>query len=387
MQGRPAQPNRLLGVTLITALLTAACSTGLGGERAGTPVSPSPSQADPSPWEKAAPSALGMDATKLAGIAAQADTGKSDCLAVARHGELAGEWYFGNASQNTAQPIWSATKSFTSVLVGIAQDDGVLSVDDPAAKWIDEWKGTPSDAVTIRDLLSNDSGREWSFQTDYRRLNRAQDRTEFAVGLKQQHKPGTVWAYNNAAVQTLQRVLREATGKDVARFAEERLFRPLGMTRTAMTADRAGNAQMFMGIRSTCRDMARLGQMMLDNGKWRGRQIVSAAYVKAATGQPSTSLNAAYGYLWWLNRPGVVRGPIAATDLGGAEEPATSRGRMVPGAPPQLYWALGLGNQLIQIDPASKTVVVRLGKTEPRPKPPTFGAAEAAKVVTEAVVQ
>jgi CubicO group peptidase (beta-lactamase class C family) len=320
-------------------------------------------------------------------VAAVAKKGKSDCLAVARDGKLAGEWYFAQGRREKAQPVWSATKSFTSVLVGIAQDDGALRLDDKASKWIDEWKGTAAEEVTVRDLLSNVSGREWSFQTDYRRLLRARDRTKFAVGLKQQHEPGTVWVYNNSAIQTLQRVLREATGKDVGRFAEERLFKPLGMSRTAMGADRAGNTQTFMGITSTCRDMARFGQLMLQNGKWQGRQIVSAAYVEAATGRPSTKLNAAYGYLWWLNRPGTIRGPVAATDLGGARAPDAVRGPLVPGAPSRLYWALGLGNQLIQIDPESRTVVVRLGKTEPRPKPPTFGPAEASKVVTDAVIR
>jgi CubicO group peptidase (beta-lactamase class C family) len=383
----PERPNRLLGAALTATLLTGACSAGSGGEDAGPPAGPSRKAADPSPWETTAPAAAGMDAAKLKSVAAQAEKGKSDCLAVARNGKLAGEWYFGRGGRDTPQPVWSATKSFTSVLVGIAQDDGALSLDDKAAKWIDEWKGTPSEDVTVRDLLSNGSGREWSFQTDYQRLIQARDRTKFAIGLKQQHEPGTVWAYNNSAIQTLQHVLREATGKEVSRYAEERLFAPLGMEHTTMSADRAGNTQTFMGINSTCRDMARFGQMMLDNGKWRGRRIVSAGYVDAATGRPSTKLNAAYGYLWWLNRPGVVRGPVAATDLGGARSAAASRGQLVPDAPRRLYWALGLGNQLVQVDPASRTVVVRLGKTEPRPKPPTFGPAEAARVVTEAVVR
>ncbi len=384
MSGRT---NRLFGAALTAALLTGACSTGLGGGDAGTPADPATRGADPSPWETTAPAAAGLDAAKLENVAAVAKKGKSDCLAVARDGKLAGEWYFAEGRREKAQPVWSATKSFTSVLVGIAQDDGALSLDDKASKWIDEWKGTPAEEVTVRDLLSNVSGREWSFQTDYRRLLRSRDRTKFAIGLKQQHEPGEVWVYNNSAIQTLQRVLQEATGKDVTRFAEERLFDPLGMSRTAMGTDRAGNTQTFMGITSTCRDMARFGQLMLQNGKWQGRQIVSAAYVEAATGRPSTKLNAAYGYLWWLNRPGTIRGPVAATDLGGARAPEAARGPMVPGAPPRMYWALGLGNQLIQIDPGTRTVVVRLGKTEPRPKPPTFGPAEASKVVTDAVIR
>lgn len=383
----PAGPNRVLGAALTAVLLAGGCSAGHGSGEAGTSAAPSAGEAGPSPWETTAPAAAGMDAAKLKSIAAVAEKGDSDCLAVARDGKLVGEWYFREGRPEKAQPVWSVTKSFTGILVGIAQDDGVLSIDDKASKWIGEWKGTPSEKVTVRDLLSNVSGREWSFQTDYQQLLRASDRTKFAIGLKQQHDPGEVWVYNNSAVQTLQRVLQKATGKEVSRFAEERLFKPLGMSRTTMGADRAGNTQTFMGINSTCRDMARFGEMMLENGKWRGRQIVSAAYVKEATGRPSTKLNSAYGYLWWLNRPGTVRGPLAATDLGGARRAETSRGRLVPGAPPRLFWALGLGNQLVQVDPVSRTVVVRLGKTEPRPKPPTFGPSEAAKVVTDAVIR
>src|SRR3546814_7374466 len=77
------------------------------------------------------------------------------------------------------------TKSVTSVLAGIAVADEALAVDDAAATWIDEWKRTTAEAVTVRDLLSNDSGRAWSFQSDYQGLLGAEDRTAYAVGLEQ----------------------------------------------------------------------------------------------------------------------------------------------------------------------------------------------------------
>lgn len=337
------------------------------------------------PWPTVAPSTAGLDAGRLDAIAAEAKKGKSNCLAVVRDGRMAGEWYFRGTGPDTAQNIYSATKSVTSTLVGIAQDDGDLRIDDSASKWIPEWRGTSAAAVTVRDLLSMDSGREWSFRTDYVQLLGARDRTDFAVGLKQQRAPGQVWTYNNAAVQTLQRVLRQATGQDVATYARTRLFAPLGMARTTMTADRAGNAQMFMGVQSTCRDLARFGSLLLDGGRWGGRRIVSARWVTEATGRSSTRLNAAYGYLWWLNRPGPLAGPLAATDLGAASRPKTIQGPLVHGAPQDMFWALGLGNQLVQVDPRSRTVVVRLGTAEPRPRPPTFGPAEASRVVTEAL--
>jgi CubicO group peptidase (beta-lactamase class C family) len=336
-------------------------------------------------WQKVAPASVGLDAARLAQIAAVARKGHSNCLVVVRHGKLAGEWYFNGTGPNTAQDVYSATKSFASTLVGVAQDDGDLRIGDRASTWIEQWRGTPSQAVTVRDLLSMDSGRHWNVITDYVRLLSAPDRTAFAIGLGQDTAPGSEWAYNNSAVQTLDRVLQKATGGDVAAFARRRIFAPLGMAHTTMATDKAGNAQLFEGIHSTCRDLARFGVLMLDKGRWRGRQIVSSSWVAQATGRSSSKLNAAYGYLWWLNRSGVIASVTAATTLQEIAEGRTDVGRMVEGAPSSMYWALGLGNQLIQIDPGTQTVVVRLGSAAPIPLPPTFGPAEASTVVTRAV--
>jgi CubicO group peptidase (beta-lactamase class C family) len=336
-------------------------------------------------WQKVSPASVGLDPAALARIAAQAKKGKSNCLVVVRDGKLAGEWYFRGTGPTTAQDVFSVTKSFASTLVGIAQDDADLRIGRRASTWIPQWKGTRSAAVTVRDLLSMDSGREWSFLTDYVQLLLAPDRTRFAIGLGQAAAPGTRWVYNNAAVQTLEQVLRRATGRDVAAFARSRLFAPLGMRHTALTTDRAGNAQLFEGLRSTCRDLARFGVLMLDHGRFGARQIVSRAWVTQATGRSSTRLNAAYGYLWWLNRKGTLASPLAGTSARDAANGTARTGRLVPGAPPDMFWALGLGNQVIQVDPGTRTVVVRLGAAEPSPQPPTFGPAEASRVVTEAV--
>jgi CubicO group peptidase (beta-lactamase class C family) len=285
---------------------------------------------------------------------------------------------------NTTQDVFSATKSVASTLVGIAQDDRDLRIGERASTWIPQWRGTKSAGVTVRNLLSMDSGREWSPLTDYLQLLPAPDRTAFAIGLGQAASPGTVWAYNNSAVQTLDRVLARATGEDVARFAERRLFGPLGMTHTSLGTDRAGNPQLFEGMQSTCRDLARFGVLMLDRGRWGDRQIVSPAWVKEATSRPSTQLNAAYGYLWWLNRKGAIPSVTAATSL--QESERARKGRLVPGAPASMYWALGLGDQLIQIDPGSRTVVVRLGPGVLNPLSRSFGPMAASTVVTTALL-
>ena len=369
-----------IGIVVIVALaLTLSGSTSVV---AGAATAPTPGRQ----WQTSTPAAAGLNAHKLEQIASTARAGKSRCMVVARGGKLAGQWYFRGTGRTTTQDVYSVTKSITSVLVGIAQRDGDLDIGDSASRWITEWQGTPAAAVTVRDILANDSGREWSPLIDYRQLIGAPDRTAFAIGLSQAQPPGTVWAYNNSAIQTLQRVLERATGTDPVTFARRRLFAPLGMTQTRMSTDHAGNAQTFAGVRSTCQDLARLGTLMLNRGRWGHRQIVSTGWVKAATGRPSTRMNAAYGYLWWLNHKGhVAANPLVATTLADATDPQSPHGRLVPGGPAGTYWALGLGNQLVQIDPGSGTVVVRLGTAEPRPRPPTFGPAQASKVVTEAV--
>ena len=332
-------------------------------------------------WGRTDPAAAGLDPAVLDEIAAEAQANASNCFAVVRHGELVQDWYWNGTDAASTQEIFSTTKSITSTLVGIAQDDGLLDIHDRASEYIPAWVGTPAETVTIEDLLSNDSGRHWDLVTDYVSLAQAADRTAFGIGLAQDVAPGGTWAYNNAAIQTLDAVLQAATGQDPAAFAQARLFGPLGMTRTTMTHDTAGNTNLFFGAQSTCQDLARFGYLFLRNGRWNDTQIVSESWVAAATGQPSQDINAAYGYLWWLNRLGPVTGPLNPM----TREQAATRPhiQLAPAASADMYWARGLGGQVVQIDEGSDTVVVRLGTGD---RNTTYTQANTARVVTEALV-
>jgi len=333
-------------------------------------------------WGRTDPAAAGFDPAVLEAIATEAGANESNCLLVVRHGRIVEDWYFNGTGATTAQEVFSTTKSITSTLVGIAQDEGLLDIHDSASEHIPAWVGTPAEAVTIEDLLSNDSGRHWDLVTDYVSLTQAADRTAFAAGLAQDVAPGGTWAYNNAAIQTLDAVLQGATGQDPAAYAQSRLFGPLGMTHTTMTHDSAGNTNTFFGVQSTCEDLARFGYLFLRNGRWNGTQVVSESWVAAATGQPSQDINAAYGYLWWLNRLGPVTGPLNPM----TREQAATRPhvQLVPTAPADMYWARGLGGQVVQVDEGSDTVVVRLGSGN---RNATYTQANTARVVTEALVE
>jgi CubicO group peptidase (beta-lactamase class C family) len=376
----------MLALLVAAAAVAAACSSDDDGEPASDGAAAAADVVFPGDeWERDDAAALGFDPARLDAIAADAEQAGSTCLVVTRHGHIAAEWYWNGGSPDTPQEVFSVTKSHTSTLVGIAQAHGLLEIEDAASHYIDAWVGTPSEDVTIENLLSNDSGREWSLAIDYMQLPGKPDLDAFATGLGQAAEPGTVWAYNNSAIQTLDVVLREATGGRTAEFAAERLYEPIGMGHSEMTTDQTGNTRTFMGLQSTCEDLARFGYLFLRRGVWDGTQVVPEEWVEAAVGQPSQDINDAYGYLWWLNRSGTVLGPVQATTAG-EPPPGDAPPQLVPGAPEDMFFALGLGNQIVAVDPGSDTVVVRLGGAASPAGAEPFGTDDAATVVTEALI-
>lgn len=390
--------KRLVGAAAAVCLLVVATACAGGGSEApssasgttgnagaGTTIKPARAVYPGTNWATTTPAAAGLDQVALDEMAAQAEAAGSNCLLVVRDGKLVQEWYWNGTNADSAQEVFSATKSYTSTLVGIAQADGKLSINDSASKYIPEWKGTPAEAVTVQDLLSNDSGRHWDARTDYTDMTaKAPDKTAFAIGLAQDDAPGNVWAYNNSAIQTLSQVLRVATGEDPAAYAKEHLLDPIGMARSEMTHDKAGNTLTFMGLHSTCRDMARFGHLFLEQGEWNGTALVPSAWTKEAT-TSSTPLNVAYGYLWWLNRKGRIASPLMPTTghSGGDSE----NGQLVPGAPDDVYFALGAGHQIIAVFPASGVVTVRLGPLSDKAGVPPFTEVEATNGTEKALVR
>ena len=386
---RPARTTTLAATSLAVLLVTACTGTSASADRDATQVS----QAEPTTrsttpaaaqevdgWPTAAPGELGFRPQRLAALAREAKRKDSTCFAVVRKGKLVGEWNWGTPRLQPRE-VFSVTKSVTSTLVGIAVRDGSLALDDRVSKYVPSWRGTDSRTVTVRNLLSNDSGRFWSLDSDYVKLLQATDRSTYAVGLSQQYAPGSTWAYNNAAIQVLDRVISKATGMTTADFATKRLFAPLGMTHSRMTPDTSGRStNAFFGLQTTCLDLARFARLYLQHGKVGAQRVLSRSYVTAAVGRSSTKLNAAYGYLWWVNRYGELRGATDQVDPAG--QPVTEhRGRLVPDAAPNLFSAIGLGGQIAMVDPGSRTIVVRIGPAKAAPAG-AYTLQDAARAVT-----
>ena len=362
---------RIIWLVVVLSFLAACSSDPAKPKASPTTYTPTPT---PTPtftypgktWRQA----MEGDFKKLDGDLAGA---RSTCFAVIKDGKLVHEAYWGGTDNRSTRPAYSITKSVTAILVGIAADEGKLTLDDKASKYIPQWRTTAARDVTIRDLLSNTSGRHWDYETDYNQMvRRAADKTAFSIALKQDDKPGRRWDYNNSAVQTLEAVLQEATGEDVAAYAKKRLLDPIGMRDTTWAHDQAGNTTTYSGIDSSCHDLARLGYLMLRSGAWNDRQLVSDSFVADATNESSSKLNAAYGLLWWVNKPGrVVTIERAA---GFAADRPPHEGQLAPDVPEDAFWALGYGNELVAVIPSEDVVAVRMGARPDTPERLTFSS-------------
>ncbi len=347
---RPVLVRKVAWLILAGMVSLSAC--GDDGEDWGTGadefVYPNPT------WKVEAPEAHGLDSILLEEAADYAGENASNCLVITRNGVIVGEWYWNGWGPADHQNVFSVTKSITSALVGIAQGRGDLDITEKASAYITEWVGTASEDVTVQNLISNDSGRHWDFTTDYVKMAiGAADKTALAVSLGQQHPPGTIWNYNNSAIQTLEPILNLATGVDVADYAEQVLFRPLGMAST-FGRDRVGNPTTFANAECSCRDLARFGYLYLRGGRWGGgRQIVPEDWVEESI-RPSTPLNSIYGYMWWLNQEGDWVAPSWPDHIYGEGKPMVN-------LPENVYRASGAFNQIILVDPDLDLVFTRIG--------------------------
>lgn len=306
-------------------------------------------------WQTGLPEDHGLSSEGLAAMAKVADDANANCLVVTQGGVLVGEWYWNDFTADKDQDnVYSVTKSITSALVGIAVERGELDIEAPTG--FPEWTGTMSEDVLLRNLISNDSGRAWSFNTDYLQLGLQPDQTQYAIDLGHDKPVGSFWEYNNAAIQTVERALFIGTGVDVGDYAEEHLFSRIHMS-SKLGRDMQGNPLTYQGASASCRDLARLGYLYLRGGRWaEDVQVVPADWV-AQTLTPSTALNTAYGFMWWLNRDGHwVLPSVPLRDEGD--------GKLLPDAPEELFMAIGAFGQLIVVDPTSESVWVRLGPTD-----------------------
>ncbi|MDQ3836667.1 MAG: beta-lactamase family protein [Thermoproteota archaeon] len=240
-----------------------------------------------------------------------ASTQTTDFLII-KDDRLIYENYFNGYERDSINTSFSVAKSFVSALVGIAIDEGLIdSVDDPVTKYIPELQDKDSrySAITVKHLLSMASGlryveEETPFSDDTKTYY---DPNLRAVALSAviEEEPGRRFHYNNYNYLLLGIILERATGMSVAKYMEEKLWKPLGMEAPAswsLDSEANGFEKMESGINARAIDFAKFGRLYLNNGSnWDGEQIISEKWVSTSTSANSTSdPSIAYQYGWWI---------------------------------------------------------------------------------------
>lgn len=284
-------------------------------------------------WPVGPPETVGLSSGTLCSMAKWLENSKPTnvhAVLVARHGTLTFEHYFAGEDEHWGRPVGevafgpgikhderSVTKSVVALVLGIAIDHGLIKgIDEPVMSFFPEYADlrTPErDRIRLRDLITMSAGLEWheddtpytSDANSENRMDNAADPYRYALQQAVIEPPGQVWNYNSGSTEVIGAVLKKATGKPVDDLARTLLFAPLGITDVEWPRNAKGNPIAAGALRLRPRDLAKIGQLVLQRGAWHGAQVVPASWIEAAT---SPQINVSgftsffYGYFFWLGR-------------------------------------------------------------------------------------
>lgn len=261
----------------------------------------------------------------------------------------------GDITSDKIASVFSVSKSITSLLCGIAVDEGYIkSIDDPVTDYLPELrKANPMwQKLTIRHLLDMQSGLDFDDTyslslklKDIKRLH-AMAKLNYGHNIMRQVKklefrcePGTEYRYESMTTEILGIIIERATRRKFADYLEEKVWSPLGMESQAyMNYDskKHHTAHAFGGLALTMLDLAKIGRLYLNKGKWNGKRIVSESWIEQSTLYSRD--NEGYHFCWYN------------TSCIGADKPE------YPG-----YYALGIRGQVLYVNPYKQLIMVRLG--------------------------
>ncbi|MCF2447633.1 beta-lactamase family protein [Dyadobacter sp. CY345] len=238
-----------------------------------------------------------------------------DALLVAQNGKLLLDEYFYLGDRERIHSLQSCTKSVTSLLIGIAQNDGLIqNLDAPLTAFFPSYKNSIKEKFpqpTLRNALTMSAGLDWHEDIPYTDpkndavlMNQSKDmyRYVLAKNLDGKDKPGKKFEYNSGLSILLGGILSNVTGKPADKYAEQSLFKELGIETFAWTSM---NKQIHTGggLFLRPRDMLKIGQLVLDKGKWNEKQIVPTSWITESTAFVlpinESSSDWGYGYQWW----------------------------------------------------------------------------------------
>ncbi len=253
-----------------------------------------------------------IDNEAVEALVAAANEAGSSGLALFYKGELVSEWYAGGEPKPVES--MSVTKPILALGVGVLLEEERLdSIDTYVHEIFPEWDEGDHAKVTIRHLLNHSSGLGRAM--DNHALNKAEDRVTFALKTDIVTAPGEKTEYNNNAMNLLAGVVGKAAGQPADEYLAEQVFEPLGIEDFEWSRDEAGNPQGQAGLSIRAGDLARLGQLILQEGVWDGERLVDAEFLEKSVRpqSPETPI----GLAWFLELDGEqVRAVHHSGDLG-----------------------------------------------------------------------
>ncbi len=236
-----------------------------------------------------------------------------------RHGRVVAEAWWGPYDAETPHILYSLSKSFTSTAVGMAIAEGRLSIDDPVLKFFPEdAPAEPSNnlkAMRVRDLLRMNTGHQTEAQLWRNNPGSNNTWTSKFMTHTVPFKPGTHFLYNSPATYMLSAIVQKTTGMTVLDYLRPRLFEPLQIENPTWVTSPEGITAGAYGLMVRTEDIAKFGQLYLQKGNWKGRQLVPAAWVAEATSlqtsngsAPTSDWDQGYGYQFWRSRHNAYRG-------------------------------------------------------------------------------
>lgn len=236
-----------------------------------------------------------------------------------RHGKLIAEGWWNPYAADLKHSMYSASKSFTSIAIGLAVDEGLITVEDQAISFfpdqVPDTISTHLAAIKIKDLLTMRPGSERDMQFPLVATETNWIKSYFATSFP--FEPGTTFRYNSMATYTLSAIVQKVTGKKMIDYLTEHLFVPMDIEGADWEIDPMGINTGGWGLRLKTEDMAKVGQMLLQKGVWNGKQLLSSEWIADATskkvemGPPPGSSGGdrpttGYGYQFWITRNGYM---------------------------------------------------------------------------------
>lgn len=230
-------------------------------------------------------------------LIAEAQKAHSDALVIWKDGRPYGQWYFGKRPAKIE--AMSVTKSVVSLAIGRLLTEGkIKSLDQPVWEFYPEWKQGRKQKITIRHLLNHTSCLQNVPRADVE-IYPSPDFVQLALAAELSCEPGSAFSYNNKAVNLLSGIVQRTSGKRMDLYIRDALFAPLGITDFSWTLDKAGNPHAMAGLQILPADLAKLGQLVLNRGRWSGQVLIAEGYFDEAL-RPGQELEPTSGLLWWL---------------------------------------------------------------------------------------